>query len=243
MADKSRADPEDVGAGRDYDQLASQLAHELRNIVAPISNAVHVIRLRAASDPTIQSMADVIDRQMTVMMELLHTERAVASSGSDIKAGAEAKRRDATGSAAGTHPSASPSASRRRILVADDSVAVRDSIKALLRDLGHDVRTARDAAEALDIAQEWKPEFVLLDIHMPGPSGLVVARQLRSRFAAGEMTLVMMSGIALDDVTRSAARDAGFDHCLDKAFTLANLQQLLEGARLTESSSEQAHEP
>jgi CheY-like chemotaxis protein len=243
MADKSGADPQDAGAGRDYDQLASQLAHELRNIVAPISNALHVIRLRAASDPTIQSMANLIDRQMTAMMELLDTKRGVCAPGSDLTAGAQAKRGDATGSAGGTHRSASPSASRRRILIADDSAAVRDSITALLRDLGHDLRTARDAAEALDIAQEWKPEIVLLDIHMPGPSGLVVARRLRSRFAPSEMTLVMMSGIALDDVTCSAARDAGFDHCLDKAFTLSNLQQLLEGARLSESSGEQAHEP
>jgi CheY-like chemotaxis protein len=243
MSDKSRADPDSVAGDRDYDELASQLAHELRNIVAPIRNALHVIRLRAASDPTIQSMTDLIDRQMTAMVELLDTERGVSSTGSDVTTGAEAKCRDATGSAAAAGPTALPSASRRRILVADDSVAVRDSITALLRDLGHDVRTAGDAAEALDIAQEWKPEFVLLDIHMPGPSGLVVARRLRSRFAASEMTLVMMSGIALDDVTRSAAQDAGFDHCLDKAFTLTNLQQLLEGARLPESSSAQAHEP
>lgn len=239
MSDKSRANPGNVAAGRDYDELASQLAHELRNIVAPIRNALHVIRLRAASDPTIDSMADLIDRQMTAMVELLEGARGVSSAGSDAAAEAEAKRRDATGGAPGPHSSRS---SPRRILVADDSVAVRDSITTLLRDLGHDVRTAGDAAEALDIAQEWKPEFVLLDIHMPGPSGLVVAHRLRRRFAPSEMKLVMMSGIALDDVTRSAARDAGFDHCLDKAFTLASLQQLLQGARLPQSSGAQPHE-
>jgi len=241
MPDKSRANPGNVAAGRDYDELASQLAHDLRNIVAPIRNALHVIRLRAASDPTIDSMVDLIDRQMTAMVELLDGARGVSFAGSNALAEANAKRRDATVSTAGPHPAAPPS-SPRRILVADDSVAVRDSITALLRDLGHDVRTVGDAAEALDIAQEWKPEFVLLDIHMPGPSGLVVAHRLRMRFAPSEMKLVMMSGIALDDVTRTAARDAGFDHCLDKAFTLASLQQLLQGATLPESSGAQAHE-
>ena len=231
----------------DWSGLTPHLAHELRNIVGPIRNAVHVIRLRAESDATIQSMADIIERQITAMADLLETARGQRSTSESAGTPATARQHDtftnATADRERPDHSLQPSAvPRRRILVADDSAAVRESITALLCDLGHDVKTAADAKEALALAEQWKPEFVLLDIHMPGPNGLVVARRLRARFSASEMTLVMMSGIALDDVTRSAAIEAGFDHCLDKAFTLASLQQLLDRNVRADIQPDPSHE-
>jgi len=67
-----------------------------------------------------------------------------------------------------------------RILVVDDN---RDSVitlSAVLRDEGHDLRSAYDGAQALAAAREFQPEAVLLDIAMPGGvSGWEVARQIR----------------------------------------------------------------
>ena len=67
-----------------------------------------------------------------------------------------------------------------RILVVDDN---RDSVitlSAVLRDEGHDLRSAYDGAQALAAAREFQPEAVLLDIAMPGgTSGWEVARQIR----------------------------------------------------------------
>lgn len=116
----------------------------------------------------------------------------------------------------------------RRVLVADDSAAVRTSLADLLQELGHEVRAAADGAEAVTMAEEWRPEFVLLDIHMPKLNGFEAARRLRAVFPATAMQLVMMSGDDLDDVMRRAALDAGFDHCVDKGLAIGELMRVLD---------------
>ena len=115
----------------------------------------------------------------------------------------------------------------RRILIADDSAAVRDSLARLLEDMGHEVRGAQDGAEAIEVAKAWQPDFVLLDIHMPKLNGIMAARALRAQFPSTLMRLVMMSGISLDEETRAGATAAGFDHCIDKISALEGLEKLL----------------
>ena len=117
--------------------------------------------------------------------------------------------------------------SGRRILIADDSAAVRDSLASLLRDMGHEVRGARDGDEALELAASWQPDFVLLDIHMPKLNGFKVARELRGRVPSTRMHLVMMSGNTLDEATLAGAKAAGFDTCIDKVFAFSELEKLL----------------
>lgn len=118
-----------------------------------------------------------------------------------------------------------------RILIADDSAAVRDSLAHLLEDMGHQVRGAQDGAEAVELAQRWRPDFVLLDIHMPKLNGIMAARALRAQFPSNLMQLVMMSGITLDEETRAGAKAAGFDDCIDKVFALEGLEKLLKTGR------------
>jgi CheY-like chemotaxis protein len=114
------------------------------------------------------------------------------------------------------------------ILIADDSAAVRDSLARLLEDMGHQVRGAQDGAEAVELAQRWRPDFVLLDIHMPKLNGVMAARALRAQFPSTLMRLVMMSGVTLDEETRAGAKAAGFDHCIDKVSALKGLEKLLK---------------
>jgi CheY-like chemotaxis protein len=206
-------------------ELPSDLVHDLRNIVAPIKNAVQVIRLRSGADEVIQAMADMIDRQTDAMVVLLHpTGTEVGRAGDNARDGRELHERLSVSQAS---PEAESPGIRRRILVADDNAAVRESLTSFLQSLGHEVKTAGDGVEALELAEQWQPDFVLLDIHMPGPSGFVVARRLRGTFPPSSMHLVMMSGMTLDETWRKGAKEAGFDHCIDKAFDLAVLEQLL----------------
>jgi PAS domain S-box-containing protein len=149
----------------------------------------------------------------------------------------ETAHRVAAGDAAMAPPSETSNGARRggdgaqqmplRILIADDSAAVRDSLARLLEDMGHQVRGAQDGAEAVDLAQRWRPDFVLLDIHMPKLNGVMAARTLRAQFPSNLMQLVMMSGITLDEETRAGAKAAGFDNCIDKVFALEGLEKLL----------------
>ena len=105
----------------------------------------------------------------------------------------------------------------RRILLVDDSAAVRESLSDILQDLGYEVRTAGDGEDALRSAEAWRPDYVLLDINIPLLDGYEVARRLRARFTAGELKLVMISGLTLDAATMRNAKRAGFDFCFDKA--------------------------
>jgi CheY-like chemotaxis protein len=103
-----------------------------------------------------------------------------------------------------------------KVLVADDNELVRDSFVELLRAEGYEVRTAADGVQAVELADQWRPQAVLLDIHMPRLSGLETARRLREAYPPSAMALLMMSGMTLNDAWLRHAKAAGFDDCVDK---------------------------
>src|SRR5215472_18871503 len=176
------------------------LVHVLRNEVAPIVNAAYLFRRRIGSDPELGEILTVIERQLS---QIVATIDAIAELRNHP--GAAAQRIDND-----------PAPTKRRILVADDNRDLRISFAAILRDSGHEVKLAADGTEALQLAEQWQPEFVVLDVHMPGINGYEIARRLRARFPPEAMRLVMMSGTGLDQATLVGAKDAGFDHCVDK---------------------------
>ena len=115
-----------------------------------------------------------------------------------------------------------------RILVADDEKTVRD----LLRDvLGvnprYEVLTARDGYEAIRMARREHPNLVLLDIWMPGATGLEVCRELKKDERTSDVKIIMVT--ALDQESDKAiARAAGADGYVTKPFRLAVLRDEIE---------------
>jgi CheY-like chemotaxis protein len=83
--------------------------------------------------------------------------------------------------------------------------------------------------QAVELAEAWSPEFVIVDVHMPKIDGYAVARKLRARFPPTKMQLVMMSGTDLDPMTLMGAKQAGFDHCVDKTLAVKGIESLLRG--------------
>ncbi|MCX6419993.1 MAG: response regulator, partial [Actinobacteria bacterium] len=67
-----------------------------------------------------------------------------------------------------------------RILVVDDENSISELISTSLRFVGFDVRTAANGAEALRIAEEFKPHALVLDVMLPDLDGFEVCRQLRA---------------------------------------------------------------
>ena len=237
---------EDAGVRRataQGDEPVRRLAHELRNCIAPIVNVMHLIKLRGSQDPALSPLVGVIDRQVAAMVRILEIAveadraapaRAIEGNGADERPHVDATFTHQEPLTAPDTSQASASCAEtvaprpgRRILLADDNAAVRNSLTAILQDLGHEVRLAADGMEALAVAEQWLPEFVILDIHMPTISGYDVARRLRTRFAPAVMRLVMMSGTDLDEVTLAGAKRAGFDHCIDKTCALKGLTDVL----------------
>ncbi len=112
-------------------------------------------------------------------------------------------------------PAAAPALSSLRILVVDDNADAADSIAMLLGQLGCDVRVAYRGASALEEAQRFSPELVLLDIGMPDMSGLDVCRQLRTLECGARALVVALTGWGQDD-DRQRSISAGFDRHLVK---------------------------
>jgi signal transduction histidine kinase/CheY-like chemotaxis protein len=119
--------------------------------------------------------------------------------------------------------------STRRILVVDDNQDAGDSLEMLLRNLGHDVRTAHDGLEAVDEAAAFQPDVVLLDIGLPKLNGYDVARRIRDQRGT-DVVLIAVTGWGQAE-DRRLSREAGFDHHLTKPINLDALQQLLTAGR------------
>ncbi len=81
-----------------------------------------------------------------------------------------------------------------RVLVVDDEAAIREYETSLLSELGHEVLTAADGAEALRLACERRPHLVLLDI-MPELSGIEVCRRLRADPRTRDIRIIMVSAV------------------------------------------------
>jgi PAS domain S-box-containing protein len=121
--------------------------------------------------------------------------------------------------------------SRCRILVVDDNKDAADSLAMLLRVDGNDIRTAYDGAEALEVAEVFHPEVVLLDIGLPKLNGYDVARRMRQQPWGHSATLVALTGWGKDE-DRRLSQDAGFNAHLVKPVDLAVLEALLSGLQV-----------
>jgi CheY-like chemotaxis protein len=80
---------------------------------------------------------------------------------------------------------------RRQILLVDDDVLLLGLVGTFLRNAGYDVRIATSAPMALDLltGSEWEPDLAVLDVNMPGMSGLELARHVRANTAIPFMFL------------------------------------------------------
>lgn len=123
-----------------------------------------------------------------------------------------------------------------RILVIDDNVDAADSLAALLRVRGHEVRTAYGGQSGLDQAADFRPDLVLLDLGMPQMDGFEVARRIRSMEGGAEITLIAVSGWG-QPADRERTKAAGFDFHLTKPMEEAELQPALVQARRRRSGA------
>ena len=120
------------------------------------------------------------------------------------------------------------SADRPRLLVVDDEAGLRDVLARYFGYNNFDVRTAASASQARALIAEAVPDLVLVDVNMPGESGLSLARWLRETHP--RIGLVMLTGAA-DSVDRIVGLEVGADDYVTKPFEtrelLARLRNLL----------------
>ncbi len=114
----------------------------------------------------------------------------------------------------------------RKVLVVDDSRDAAESLALLLERQGHKVRMAHDGVAAVEVAAEFLPEVILLDIGLPRLSGYDAARRIREQPWSDGMVLIALTGWGQDS-DRQRTREAGIGHHLVKPVDPVQLQRLI----------------
>jgi two-component system, NtrC family, response regulator HydG len=99
---------------------------------------------------------------------------------------------------------------RARILVVDDHEPIRRGLQTILSELGYAVDVAPDAESGLKMAMESPPDLVIIDLNLPGKSGLELVADLQER--GEEATLVVLTGHGSIDSAVEATRRGVFDY-------------------------------
>ncbi|MGZ8225471.1 MAG: PAS domain-containing protein [Methylococcaceae bacterium] len=113
-----------------------------------------------------------------------------------------------------------------RILVVDDYVDVVESMKMLLQLDGHEIETADCGMKALELAQTFCPQVVLLDIGLPDLDGYEVAKRLRMLPETRDALLIALTGYGQPE-DREHSQSVGFNHHLLKPIDFETLFALL----------------
>jgi CheY-like chemotaxis protein len=116
--------------------------------------------------------------------------------------------------------------SARTILICEDEPTLRELMRLSLGP-AYEFAEAADVAESIELAQRLHPDIVLLDVMMPGGSGLAVLEQLRADPDLAATPVVVVSAFA-EESDRVAAADAGANGFLGKPFDPDDLERLVE---------------
>jgi CheY-like chemotaxis protein len=118
---------------------------------------------------------------------------------------------------------------RRTVIIADDEPSVRLLVQATIGADDYNVVEAWDGDEAWSLIQEHRPSLVLLDVRMPGRTGLDILRAIRSDpNLAGTKVIILTASAVASDMTAGLA--AGADFYLTKPFSPRDLLSRLDEA-------------
>ncbi|TWO71743.1 PAS domain S-box protein [Caenimonas sedimenti] len=114
-----------------------------------------------------------------------------------------------------------------RVMVVDDNQDAAETLGVLLETLGHDVRVAHDATQALKAVEGGARDVFILDIGLPGVDGYELARRLRAHPHGSAATYIALTGYG-GAQDKQRGDEAGFDHYLVKPADLGELERLLQ---------------
>jgi len=126
-----------------------------------------------------------------------------------------------------------------RILVVDDLAASAETLMTLLEMEGFEVKVANEGASALQIAEQFRPDVVLLDIGLPGMNGFEVAHRLRLQPASRDALLIALTGYG-EAESRSRSAKAGFDFHMVKPADVNLLLSMLANPQQARRASAKA---
>ena len=116
---------------------------------------------------------------------------------------------------------------RQRILLVDDDPGLRLLLRTTLAADEYAIEEAGSAEEAAELARFWQPALVVLDVNLPGRSGLAFCKELKERSTYGSPHVVLLTG---GEMSNEEARAAGADVLLRKPFSPLDLMGAIDSA-------------
>jgi two-component system alkaline phosphatase synthesis response regulator PhoP len=121
---------------------------------------------------------------------------------------------------------------RGRVLIVEDDVKTSETVALYLRHAGYDVAQCFDGQEALEKAQIWEPDLVVLDLMLPKMSGLDVCARLRAR---GDVSIIMLTA-KTTEADRLHGLESGADDYVSKPFSPRELAARVKAVMRRRSS-------
>ncbi len=112
------------------------------------------------------------------------------------------------------------------ILVADDDPVTRKTLTAGLQGLGYAVLTATDVIQTVRVTQKDRPAAIVLDVMMPGGTGIEVLKRVRASLTMGFIPIIVISGMA-DDTLPARVKELGAAEFLAKPVDIQQLADAL----------------
>lgn len=120
-----------------------------------------------------------------------------------------------------------PALGQLRVLVVDDNRDAAKMMATLLRLMKQEVAQAHDGAQAVQVAEEFRPDLILMDIGMPRMNGHQACRAMREQEWGQRIVIAALTGWGQDE-DRAQCRESGFDHHFVKPLQSGALEQLVQ---------------
>ena len=130
------------------------------------------------------------------------------------------------GAAAASQPEAR-AATAKTILIVEDNDLNMKLFHALLETRGYNVLQARDGMEGLRLAREHHPDLIIMDIQLPGVSGLVVAKSIKDDEKLKDIPIIAVTAFAMKG-DEEKIRQGGCEAYIAKPISVANFLEVVE---------------
>lgn len=116
---------------------------------------------------------------------------------------------------------------KRRILLVEDELTLRDTIKEILDFNNFDIKTASNGENALIILKDWKPDLIISDVMMPGISGFDLIKIVKKIPKTSQIPFMFLSALVAHQVQKKGL-DLGAKAFITKPFKTIELLELIE---------------
>jgi CheY-like chemotaxis protein len=114
---------------------------------------------------------------------------------------------------------------KKRVLYVEDDPNNMLLVRRILQAEGHEMLEATDGEAGWEVAVRERPDFILMDLHLPGPvDGLALTRRLKADPLLGAIPVVALTGYEAEE---AAARAAGCDGFLHKPADIRQIQAIM----------------